>query len=141
MVSLPEDKKEQCHEIFNYFDKDMDGRLSKEDFSDAIKTLIIFIPKEELVSTLDKISINDYSHFEEICAKKLSEKINKDEIVKAFHFLDPQKTGFAPKDKIKQAFLSLGEPLKADEIDNLLKEYSKGSQVDYKKLVGALVGK
>ena len=141
MVSLPEDKKEQCHEIFNYFDKDMDGRLSKEDFSDAIKTLGIFIPKEELASTLDKISIYDYSHFEEICAKKLSEKINKDEIVKAFHFLDPQKTGFAPKDKIKQAFLSLGEPLKADEIDNLLKEYSKGSQVDYKKLVGALVGK
>ena len=141
MVSLPEDKKEQCHEIFNYFDKDLDGRLSKEDFSDAIKTLGIFIPKEELVSTLDKISIYDYSHFEEICAKKLSEKINKDEIVKAFHFLDPQKTGFAPKDKIKQAFLSLGEPLKADEIDNLLKEYAKGSQVDYKKLVGALVGK
>ena len=33
MVSLPEDKKEQCQEIFNYFDKDMDGRLSKEDFS------------------------------------------------------------------------------------------------------------
>ena len=45
MVSLPEDKKEQCHEIFNYFNKDMDERLSKDDFSDAIKTLGIFIPK------------------------------------------------------------------------------------------------
>ena len=141
MVSLPEDKKEQCHEIFNYFDKDMDGRLSKEDFSDAIKTLGIFIPKEELASTLDKISLYDYSHFEDICAKKLSEKINKDEIVKAFHFLDPNKTGFAPRDKIKQAFLTLGEPLKEAEIDNLLNEYSKGKTVDYKKLVGALVGK
>ena len=141
MVSLPEDKKEQCHEIFNYFDKDMDGRLSKEDFSDAIKTLGIFIPKNELASTLDKIQLYDYAHFEEICAQKLATKINKEEIVRAFHFLDPQKTGFIPKDKIRMAFSTLGEPLKAEEIENLLKEYTKGSQVDYKKLVGALVGK
>ena len=105
----------------------MNGRLSKEDFSDAIKTLGIFIPKDELASTLDKILIYDFSHFEEICAKKLFEKINKDEIIKAFHFLAPQKTGFAPRDKIKQAFLSLGEPLKSEEIDNLHKDYSKGN--------------
>ena len=141
MTTLPPEKKEQCREIFDYFDLDMDGRISKEDFGDAIKTLGIFIPKDELEATLNKLNIYDYSHFEEICAKKLSEKINKEEIVKAFLFLDPQKTGFAPKDKIKQAFLSLGEPLKAEEIENLLNEYSKGNQVDYKKLVGALVGK
>ena len=141
MTSLPQDKKEQCTEIFNYFDKDMDGRITKEDFSDAIKTLGIFIPKNELDALLDKISIYDYTHFEEICAKKLSEKINKDEIIKGFLFLDPQKTGFCPKDKIKQAFLTLGEPLKENEIDSLINEYSKGNNVDYKALVIALVGK
>ena len=141
MVSLPEDKKEQCHEIFDYFDKDSDGRLSKEDFSDAIKTLGIFIPKNEMTAILDKISLYDYAHFEEICAQKLSEKINKEEIVRAFLFLDPNKTGFAPKDRVKKAFLTLGEPLKEEELENLLKEYTKGSSVDYKKLVGALVGK
>ena len=65
--------------------------------------------------------------------KNYMKKINKEEIVKAFYFLYPQKTGFTPKDKIKQKFLSLGEPLKADEIENLVKEYSKGSQVDFKK--------
>ena len=31
--------------------------------------------------------------------------------------------------------------LKPDEVDNLLKEYSKGINVDYKELVSALVGK
>ena len=141
MVSLPPEKKEQCKEIFNFFDQDMDGRISKNDFSDAIKTLGIFIPKNELEAILDKLSIYDYSHFEEICAKKLAEKIDKDSIVKSFLFLDPQKTGNCSKDKLKQAFLTLGEPLKEDEVDNLLKEYSKGNLVDYKKLVGALVGK
>ena len=141
MVSLPEEKKEQCHEIFNYFDKDMDGRLSKEDFSDAIKTLGIFIPKKELTALLDKITVYDYANFEEVCAKKLSTKINKEEIVKAFLFIDPNKTGLAPKDKVKHAFLTLGEPLKADEIENLLREYSKGNQVDYRELIAALVGK
>ena len=141
MVSLPPEKKEQCREVFNFFDQDMDGRISKNDFGDAIKTLGIFIPKNELEAILDKISIYDYSHFEEICAKKLSEKINKDEIVKSFLFLDPQKTGSCPKDKLKQAVLTLGEPLKEEEIDNLLKDFTKGSMVDYKKLIGALVGK
>ena len=141
MVSLPPEKKEQCREIFDFFDHDMDGRITKDDFSDAIKTLGIFIPKDELEAILNKISLYDYSHFEEICAKKLAEKIDKDSIIKSFLFLDPQKTGNCSKDKLKQAFLTLGEPLKEDEVDNLLKEYSKGNLVDYKKLVGALVGK
>ena len=141
MTALPPEKKEQCLEVFNYFDKDMDGRITKDEFSDAIKTLGIFIPKDELATILDKISIYDYTHFEEICAKKLSEKINKEEIVKAFLFLDPQKTGFCSKDKLRQAFMTLGEPFKTEEIDNLLKEYSKGGTVDYKQLIGALVGK
>ena len=52
-----------------------------------------------------------------------------------------QETGACPKDKLRHAFLTLGEPLKPDELDNLLKEYTKGSTVDYKKLIGALVGK
>ena len=141
MVSLPPEKKEQCREIFDFFDQDMDGRITKDDFSDAIKTLGIFIPKDELEAILNKISLYDYSHFEEICAKKLAEKIDKDSIIKSFLFLDPQKTGNCSKDKLKQAFLTLGEPLKEDEVDNLLKEYSKGNLVDYKKLVGAFVGK
>ena len=141
MVSLPPEKKEQCREIFDFFDQDMDGRITKDDLSDAIKTLGIFIPKDELEAILNKISLYDYSHFEEICAKKLAEKIDKDSIIKSFLFLDPQKTGNCSKDKLKQAFLTLGEPLKEDEVDNLLKEYSKGNLVDYKKLVGALVGK
>ena len=141
MTTLPPEKKEQCREIFDYFDLDMDGRISKEDFGDAIKTLGIFIPKDELEATLNKLNIYDYSHFEEICAKKLSEKINKDAIVKSFLFLDPQKTGNCSKEKLKQAFLTLGEPLKEDEVDSLLKDFSKGNSVDYKKLIGALVGK
>ena len=141
MATLPPEKKEQCHEVFDYFDKDMDGRITKEEFSDAIKTLGIFIPKDELTSLLDKIPIYDYAHYEEICANKLSEKINKEEITRAFLFLDPQKTGSCPKDKLRHAFLTLGEPLKPDELDNLLKDYTKGSTVDYKKLIGALVGK
>ena len=141
MVSLPPEKKEQCREIFDFFDQDMDGRITKDDFSDAIKTLGIFIPKDELEAILNKISLYDYSHFEEICAKKLAEKIDKDSIIKSFLFLDPQKTGNCSKDKLKQAFLTLGEPLKEEEVDSLLKDFSKGNSVDYKKLIGALVGK
>ena len=141
MSALPPDKKEQCQEIFNYFDKDMDGKISKEDFGDAIKTLGIFISKEELTTLLNKISVYDYSNFESICAKKLSEKINKDEIVKAFSFLDPNKTGFAPKEKIIQAFITLGEPLQSEEVEKLVKDYSKDDKVDYKKLISALVGR
>ena len=83
----------------------------------------------------------DYPNFEEICAAKLSEKINKEEIMRAFLFLDPQKTGTCPKDRLRHAFLTLGEPLKPDELDNLLKEYTKGSTVDYRQLISALVGK
>ena len=140
MAELTAEKKSQCREVFDYFDRDKDGRLSKSDFSDAIKTLGIFIQKDELDSTLDKIPIFDYQNFEDICAKKLSDKINKDEIVFAFGLLDPNTTGKCSLEKLKLAFKVLGEPFKQEELDNLLKEFQAGNTVDYQKLVVALVG-
>ena len=141
MASLPKEKQIQCKEIFNYYDTDKDGKLSKEEFSDAIKTLGIFIPKEELESTLNKISIYNYESFEELCALKLSQKINKDDIIKAFAFLDPNNKGTCKEEDIKQAFLTLGEPLQENEIDELLNEYKQDGEINYKKLIIALVGK
>ena len=140
MAELTAEKKNQCREVFDYFDRDRDGRLSKNDFSDAIKTLGIFIQKDELDSTLDKIPIFDYQNFEDICAKKLSDKINKDEIVFAFGLLDPNNTGKCSLEKLKLAFKVLGEPFKQEELDNLLKEFTTGNTVDYQRLVVALVG-
>ena len=65
MSKISPEKQIQCQEIFNYYDKDNDGKLSKNEFEDAIKTLGIFIPKEELSSILDKIPIFDYQHYED----------------------------------------------------------------------------
>ena len=141
MTSLPPEKQIRCKEIFNYYDKDKDGKLSKEDFQDAIKTLGIFIPKEEFENILNKLTVYDYQHYEEICAQKLSQKINKDDIIKAFSYLDPNNKGTCKEEDIKQAFLSLGEPLQENEIDELLKEYNQDGEINYKKLIIALVGK
>jgi Ca2+-binding EF-hand superfamily protein len=141
MSKITPEKQIQCQEIFNYFDKDKDGKLSKNEFEDAIKTLGIFIPKEELTSILDNIPIFDYKHYEEICADKLTQKINKDEIIKAFEYLDKYNKGKCEKKFLKQAFLTLGEPLKENEIDELLNNYTENEEVDYKKLIVDLVGK
>lgn len=73
--------------------------------------------------------------------KKLSLKIKEDEIKNTFNLLDPNKKGFAPKDKIKETFLSLEESLKDEEIDNFLSKYSKENQVNYKKLIEVLFEK
>ena len=77
MASLPPEKKQQCKEVFDFYDKDRDGQLTKEDFTDAMKSLGIFIPKEEMAELLDKLPVRDYEHFEGIAATKLSQKVNK----------------------------------------------------------------
>ena len=81
MATLPPEKKKQCQEVFDFYDKDMDGQLTKEDFGDAMKSLGIFIPKDEMNAILDKMPTRDYEHFEGIAANKLSQKVNKDEII------------------------------------------------------------
>lgn len=142
MASLPIEKKQQCQEIFNFYDKDKDGKLTKEDFNDAMKSLGIFIPKDEMNQILDKMSACDYAHFEEIASTKLSQKVNKDEIIQAFEFVDKNKKGTATKKEIKHAFMTLGDPLGEKEVEELLKEFVDGDgNVDYKKMITALVGK
>lgn len=142
MATLPPEKKKQCQEVFDFYDKDMDGQLTKEDFGDAMKSLGIFIPKDEMNAILDKMPTRDYEHFEGIAANKLSQKVNKDEIIQAFKFLDKDGIGKIPSHELKHALLTLGEPLKENEVNELLKEFTDNDgNVDYKKLIVALVGK
>lgn len=142
MASLPPEKKQQCKEVFDFYDKDRDGQLTKEDFTDAMKSLGIFIPKEEMAELLDKLPVRDYEHFEGIAATKLSQKVNKDDIIHAFSFIDKEGKGKVTAAELKHAFMTLGEPLKENEVNELLKEFTdEGGNVDYKKLIVALVGK
>lgn len=142
MSSLSEEKKKSIKEVFGFFDLNDAGRLSKEDFESALKSLGLFIPKKELDEYLSKTPSLDYEHFENLCASKMTQTSNKNDIIKAFEFLDPKLTGKASSADIKKAFMKLGEPMKENEVDDLIKDYidDKG-MIEYKKLVLALVGK
>lgn len=140
-MSIPADQKKTFQEVFNFYDMDSDGKLSKEEFDGAIKTLGCFIPKNEMEEYLNKTSILDYSHFEELAASKLSGSTNKNDIIAAFGFLDPKGTGKAKAADIRKAFTTIGEPLKDAEINGLLNDCTENGMTDIKKFITSLMGK
>lgn len=141
MSGLSEEKKKSCREVFNFYDLDMKGKLGKEEFSSALKTLGLFIPNKEIDDFVSKTPVLDYAHFEQLAATRMGQTSNKSDMVKAFEFLDPKLTGKAKASDIKRALCTLGEPLKENEANEILKDYTDGGMVEYKSFVQALVGK
>ncbi|MCQ2821279.1 MAG: hypothetical protein MJ252_28805 [archaeon] len=141
MAELSEEKKKSCREVFNFYDLDMKGRLSKEDFQSALKTLGLFIPQKEVDEFVSKTPTLDYQHFEQLAATRMAQASGKADMLKAFEFLDPKGTGKAKASEIKKALTTLGEPLKSNEADEIMKDYIESGQVDYKAFIISLVGK
>lgn len=141
MSGLSEEKKKACREVFNFFDLENRGKLPKEDFESALKTLGLFIPQSEIDDYVNKTPVLDYAHFETLAATRMGQTSNKADMIKAFEFLDPKGTGKAKASDVKKALCSLGEPLKDNEANELLKDYIENGMIEYKVFVQALIGK
>lgn len=61
-------------------------------------------------------------------------------MMEAFQALDKDKTGKIDAQQLRQILATLGDVLSSDEIDNLFKEVSIGSEgLDYQSFVNTLV--
>ncbi|XP_028006118.2 centrin-4 [Eptesicus fuscus] len=126
-IELNETQKREIKEAFDLFDIDGSGTIDVKELKIAMRALGFEPKKEEvkkLIAEIDKertgtISFED---FFAIMSVKMSEKDEKEELLKAFKLFDDDATGTITLNNIKRVAKELGETLTDDELQEMLDE-------------------
>ena len=113
----------ELRKVFQMFDKNGDGQITKKELGESLKNLGIYIPDDELVATMDKIDANgdgcvDVEEFGMLYRSILSEGQGADgggdkhdeeeDMREAFNVFDQNGDGYITVDELRCVLSSLG---------------------------------
>ncbi|KAJ4884990.1 Calmodulin-like protein 4 [Raphanus sativus] len=98
--------------VFQMFDKNGDGRITKEELNDSLENLGIFMPDKDLIQMIKNIDANgdgcvDIQEFESLYGSIVQEKEEED-MRDAFNVFDQDGDGFISVEELKSVMSSLG---------------------------------
>ncbi|KAF8093955.1 hypothetical protein N665_0373s0012 [Sinapis alba] len=104
--------------VFQTFDKNGDGRITKQELNDSLENLGIYIPDKDLTQMIHKIDTNqdgcvDIEEFESLYRSIVDEHHNdggteEEDMKEAFNVFDQDRDGFITGEELKSVMGSLG---------------------------------
>ncbi|XWS09328.1 hypothetical protein CRYUN_Cryun40dG0075800 [Craigia yunnanensis] len=99
--------------VFEMFDKNGDGRITKKELNDSLENMGILIPDEELTQMIEKIDVNgddcvDIDEFGELYQSLLDDKDEEEDMKEAFNVFDQNEDGYISVDELRSVLASLG---------------------------------
>ena len=138
---LPPEKLEESKIAFNLYDLKKKGVISVDLVELLCKNLGAYIPSDDLLEfkeTYFDEGVVNYHQFLSFFAEHYVKKIDRQQLINAFQFLDKGKTGKISTDELKHALKVVGDKLTDKEADDLLKEFNNKGVIDYRALATEL---
>ncbi|RRT78786.1 hypothetical protein B296_00026030 [Ensete ventricosum] len=103
--------------VFHMFDRDGDGRISREELGDSLRDLGINVPEAELASMIERIDANGDGYvdsdefatlYRSIMEEPDEEEEEEEEMREAFNVFDRNRDGFITVEELRSVLASLG---------------------------------
>ena len=99
--------------VFQMFDRNGDGRITKKELNDSLENLGIFIPDKELGQMIERIDVNgdgcvDIDEFGELYQTIMDERDEEEDMREAFNVFDQNRDGFITVEELGTVLASLG---------------------------------
>lgn len=99
--------------VFQMFDRNGDGRITKEELNKSLENMGILIPDKELSLMIEKIDVNldgcvDIDEFGNLYQNIVDERHDEEDMREAFDVFDRNGDGFISVDELKHVLGSLG---------------------------------
>ncbi|CAI0559679.1 unnamed protein product [Linum tenue] len=99
--------------VFQMFDRNGDGKITRKELSDSLQNLGIYIPEGDLTQMIEKIDVNgdgfvDMDEFGELYQTIMDERDEEEDMREAFNVFDQNGDGFITVDELRSVLASLG---------------------------------
>ena len=134
---LSKEKQEECKLVFNLYDVNKKGVISIDIVDKLCKNLGAYVPSDDIKEFKENYfeeGVVNYEKFLVFFAEHYVKKIDKQQLINAFQFLDKGKTGSISSKELKHWLMVLGDKLTENEADDLIKGYDNKGVIDYRIL-------
>ncbi|KAL5990931.1 Calmodulin-like protein 3 [Asimina triloba] len=112
-VTHPRMDPAELRRVFQMFDRNGDGRITKRELSDSLENLGIYIPDKDLTAMIEKIDVNgdgcvDITEFGALYQTIMDEKDEEEDMREAFNVFDQNGDGFITVEELRSVLASLG---------------------------------
>ncbi|XP_010678981.1 calmodulin-like protein 3 [Beta vulgaris subsp. vulgaris] len=99
--------------VFQMFDRNGDGKITKKELNDSLQNLGIYIPDKELTQMIEKIDVNkdgfvDMEEFGSLYQTIMDERDEEEDMREAFNVFDQNGDGFITVEELRSVLQSLG---------------------------------
>lgn len=113
LASVPRIESAELRRVFQTFDRNGDGRITKSELNDSLENLGIYIADKDLVAMIEKIDANgdgcvDMGEFGELYQSIMFEKDEEEDMKEAFNVFDEDGDGFITVHELGSVLVSLG---------------------------------
>lgn len=103
----------EVRRVFQMFDRNGDGKITKKELGDSLKNLGIYIPEKEMNQMIDQIDLNrdgyvDMDEFGTLYRSIMDERDEEEDMREAFNVFDRNGDGFITVEELRSVLLSLG---------------------------------
>jgi len=139
-----EEHNSYLYEIFAYFDKNGDNKITASELEFSLFSLGITIPSDNLYEIFAEINQNnsqDFIDFYGFIQLMTMKTLDFDkEIQEAYKLFDKNEDGFITPIELKQAFCTMGEKITEHDVKEIYNHYdsdhdNKISYEDFEKMV------
>ena len=134
---LPPEKQEECKTVFNLYDFKKQGVISVDIVELLCKNLGAYIPSDDIKEFKENYFEEGVVNFEKFLAffaDHYLKKIDRQQLINCFQFLDKGKTGNINSKELKHWLMVVGDKLTEKEADDLLKGFDNKGVIDYRNL-------
>ena len=138
---LPKEKQEECKLIFDLYDSSKKGVISTDLVEKLCKNLGAYVPSDDIKDFKENYfdeGVVNFNQFMAFFAEHYLKKIDKQQLISSFQFLDKGKTGNINTKELKHWLMVVGDKLTEKEADDLLKDFDKNGVIDYRIFAGEI---
>ncbi|KAL8133668.1 calmodulin-like protein 3 [Apium graveolens] len=104
---------DELRKVFEMFDHNGDGRITKQELNQSLENMGIFIPDQELSQMIEKIDVNkdgcvDIDEFGDLYQTIMNTREEEEDMKEAFSVFDQNGDGFITVEELKSVLASLG---------------------------------
>lgn len=139
-INLGADMIDQYKEIFNYFDKDGSGGISRDEFKNAFKRYSMIVDQHELMELIGQVDQDndgdvEWDEFVSLMREDLGFILTDDDIRSAFEEADLDNDGFLQAEDIKTFMATLGEEITLKDAEEMIEtaDQNHSSLLEYEE--------
>jgi calmodulin len=145
MINLTQDQKNECREVFDFYDKDRDGYIKVTEIGDVLRALGANPTENELDEMSRKVGAEkcDFGKFFNFFAEKMQSPDKEEDLIEAFKIFDKEGNFKISAQELRHAMTTLGEKLSPQEADDLIKQADSDNDgvIDYKEFIKIMLTK